>query len=702
MAVHTVNIDVVDPTSNNPIAVIGEPQPCENYAATAYEVRQLIQIAKYNVYEAGTQKTITGRNYYEYFPEEQPGGGGGGATSYSSLTGKPAIDNHTLMSGNNTSSDLGLQTKLTTAQLTAVNSGITDSDVTQIQTNKNNISSFQEQIDVESARIDEIIALPDGSTTADAELVDIRVGARGESYSSAGEAVRSQISSLKNDLINLSVSQDCDFDNELTINGSVEKNGKWYSSASNTYQSKSIPNDNYFNVLVNASVEKSAYISFVKYSSTPSPVDGASVSFAGGETSRHEVIAGDSATLSIPADCTHILFTQKRGGQSGYLPAFASLQKEIEKIKAIEDSITDSVINKQTTPDFIDGYYYDIRDGEGGVRITDSLYSCTNYINIIGGASVTVCTFLKSGDVMMGVGFYDANKIFISGVHIYGTPYYTNPAIETIQVPNNAAYMTYSILNNNDIDKTQSYYIVNESNEEFGAYVKKLAVEVNKESPNYLSSAENILCIGDSLTEGAYYYQDGTNVAAKKTYPLMLSKYTGCDVTNAGMGGKTVKQWMAQKRPSLDFSEYDTFIVWLGTNAGLTDTLEADVLPYESYEDYADTQTGQYCRLIEEINHDTNGECLIAICNLFASSGSVSTTNSVLDQIYNLYVEKGYKMILIDMSDLTQQNVPSLHHYIGNNHFGIAGNCYVANRIMESINSVIGNNTRLSEYNIEE
>lgn len=74
MAVHTVNIDVVDPTSNNPIAVIGEPQPCENYAATAYEVRQLIQIAKYNVYEAGTQKTITGRNYYEYFPEEQPGG----------------------------------------------------------------------------------------------------------------------------------------------------------------------------------------------------------------------------------------------------------------------------------------------------------------------------------------------------------------------------------------------------------------------------------------------------------------------------------------------------------------------------------------------------------------------------------------------------------------------------------------------------
>lgn len=41
------------------------------------------------------------------------GGGGGGVTSYSPLTEKPKIDNHTLQAGNNTSSDLGLQTKLT-------------------------------------------------------------------------------------------------------------------------------------------------------------------------------------------------------------------------------------------------------------------------------------------------------------------------------------------------------------------------------------------------------------------------------------------------------------------------------------------------------------------------------------------------------------------------------------------------------------
>lgn len=65
------------------------------------------------------------------------------------------------------------------------------------------VAGLNNDISVLSARLDNIASLPEGSTTADAELQDIRVGQDGRTYNTAGEAVREQVGELKGDLVRL-------------------------------------------------------------------------------------------------------------------------------------------------------------------------------------------------------------------------------------------------------------------------------------------------------------------------------------------------------------------------------------------------------------------------------------------------------------------------------------------------------------------
>ena len=61
-------------------------------------------------------------------------------------------------------------------------------------------------IEIERNRITNLATLGEGSTTGDAELQDIRVGADGTTYSNAGTAVREQITDLKQDISDLGLS----------------------------------------------------------------------------------------------------------------------------------------------------------------------------------------------------------------------------------------------------------------------------------------------------------------------------------------------------------------------------------------------------------------------------------------------------------------------------------------------------------------
>lgn len=87
-----------------------------------------------------------------------------------------------------------------------------------------------------SARMDEFTKLGEGSTTGDAELADIRVGADGKTYENAGAAVRGQVTNLKED-----VSGVIDFKNGYPMSDPII--GVYTYSKSSGYMISSTQND---------------------------------------------------------------------------------------------------------------------------------------------------------------------------------------------------------------------------------------------------------------------------------------------------------------------------------------------------------------------------------------------------------------------------------------------------------------------------
>ena len=107
--------------------------------------------------------------------------------------------------------------------------------------------------------------------------------------------------------------------------------------------------------------------------------------------------------------------------------------------------------------------------------------------------------------------------------------------------------------------------------------------------------------IGDSLTEGDYGSLDGTINKKDLNYPYYFKQLTGWTGTNFGKCGFTTTMVWDSIVSKMDLGiKYNIFIIMLGTNGGLTDTIDTDCTG-DDYNNYATTQTGSYCKIVEHI-----------------------------------------------------------------------------------------------------
>lgn len=500
-----------------------------------------------------------------------------------------------------------------------------------------------------------------GNGTIPSELSDMRTGSDGFAYTTAGDALRTIGKVVENS-----------FKVPLTLSTGYYVNATNGGVAQHT----------------NQQYKATDYIDVggVKTVKIDSKFSGASDGYAFYDKNK-KYISGSSVyakEIAVPASARYLKFTAY-GLEDSAVRAFLIYDYNalMPVLNTLNSEQMPSKINNLVKLDFtLTNKHYIVAASGYDAAIEDVRFWSTSYINVSNLSKVTInSNFSGYSD---GYAFYDENKNFISGSTTFSSE---------LAVPFNASFMRFTVFN---IDSTLAsasgdftFYRLNEKIESITSGVDASA------KPNYAFGIGKTLMIGDSLTSGAYY-DDTTYKGASinQNIPFYLGKMLNEEVKNAGISGSTPMSWHNTEFVKYDYTQFDTIFIWFGTNAGLTDTIEADVNAHANYSDYAATNTGTYCKLIEEIKA-VNPDASIHLSTIFASSGDLAVTNQVINKIATKY-----NLNVIDLSDLTIANHPELHLGVANPHLGKAGNIFIANRIVNDINEYFANDPLKLEFGL--
>lgn len=139
----------------------------------------------------------------------------------------------------------------------------------------------------------------------------------------------------------------------------------------------------------------------------------------------------------------------------------------------------------------------------------------------------------------------------------------------------------------------------------------------------------SITCIGDSLTWSQVYTGNSTSRQAYNPYPKVIEHLTGVPASYiAHPGASPVSLWQSSES-DIVAKDGQLTIIYLGTNNGLTDTMDTDMSD-DDYTDWANTETGCYGKFIaKSLSLDSR----VVLVRVHSSSGNVNTTNAVIEKM---------------------------------------------------------------------
>lgn len=410
---------------------------------------------------------------------------------------------------------------------------------------KTTTTDLQEQINVESSRIDQIISLPDGSTTADAELVDIRVGTDGTVYTSAGDAVRGQVEALNENIDDLKRVED-----ELNDVSPTFVENKYVIATSGVFNTNNSYNLVYFPILEDMSIE------FIgKTNETYS-----GYAFYSGEPSKTTYIGGVVSTIGthkvdIPDGAKYIAISYNKSAYADYSEAFnyyfngyqekmLSAERYKTIIKMFDDANLDSL--KYDT-ELIEDKYILYKTGQ--IASYTSRHGVYGYVEAKLSEGSNVEYKADRDEVIAGYAFYRNDGSFISGGA--GTL-----EIQSIIAPPEAVLGRFTTTKKENVKVSINIFdtldkIINNSSETV--------------KPNFVTTAKGVAVVGheyniyyDNIVNGLtdqYYIIASVSGMTSNTY--VLNDCIRIIPTSANIGNHTINIKLVDKTANSVVDEKD-------------------------------------------------------------------------------------------------------------------------------------------------